>query len=271
MNRYKFHQHALETLEKPTERPPAPETMVSMQMEAATAELALKKSQDAATRLDNLLAKLTADYWRRPEIRARRLSLLHTKVERERMIAEASKRVEDRPNDEAAALDLAQILTGLQHRRRALDVLTAAGTRLPNSEAIERQTLDLFDRLHDERLKQDYLKQRLEHQPNRRDLALLRIKSLFQIARGEEAQEQWEKLLEDVPAAEQADRYLEMGRYLRQSQLLTDAAKILAKVLELDSTRLDRSQRIGRTPTGTGQSSANAESAFRSDRRRRPH
>ena len=127
MVRYKFFSKALELLEKNDAQPPAPETMVSIELEAAAAEIGLKKTKEAAVRLDRLLSKLTADYWRRGEIVARRLQLVDSQADRDAMIDAARKRVEKSPRDEAVVLDLVQLMTTLQLRRDALKVLLEAG------------------------------------------------------------------------------------------------------------------------------------------------
>jgi len=87
MNQFKFFELALETLNKPASRNPAPETMVSMQLEAANAEVGLDRWDKAGARLDNLLKKVTADYWRRGEIVRRRLAMVRSEDERRRTIS----------------------------------------------------------------------------------------------------------------------------------------------------------------------------------------
>ena len=143
MNQYKFYELALKTLNTARAKPLAPETMVALELEAAAAELGLTKREAAGERLDALLAKLTADHWRRAEIVARRLSLLDTPEARDAMANAAHERVKRRPGDIAAVLDLVQILSGLQQRQDALSVLLAAGEQYPKSEQIERQTLEI--------------------------------------------------------------------------------------------------------------------------------
>ncbi|MGH7127522.1 MAG: tetratricopeptide repeat protein, partial [Planctomycetaceae bacterium] len=82
MNEHEFHDLALALLTKSDGPRPAPETGVDLELEAARAEIGLKRNDAAAKRLDALLAKLTADYWRRPEIVRRRLALVISQEER---------------------------------------------------------------------------------------------------------------------------------------------------------------------------------------------
>ena len=95
----KFHAAALELLVETAALRPSPETMVDIELAAAAAEVGLNRAADAASRLDKLLGKLTADYFRRPEIVRRRIALVVDETQREAMIARARQGVEARPKD----------------------------------------------------------------------------------------------------------------------------------------------------------------------------
>ncbi len=239
MTRYKLFQPALDLLQKQGATPPAPETMVSMELEAAAAEAGLKQAEAAGARLDRLLSKLTADYWRRDEIVRRRLELVQSQGQREAMIAAARKRVEQDPRDEAAVLDLAQVLGGLQLRREALEALFEAGRRLPGSAQIEKRTLELLDRLRDMHGREEYLRERVKQQPERPDLVLLHVKTLYLLGRPSEALAELTEVVDAMKAEERGPCLLETARFLRRSMLPGDAAELFRRCVELEPARLD--------------------------------
>lgn len=237
MNRFHFHEPALELLGK--EEAASPETMVQIELEAATAESGLQRKQAASARLARLLGKLAPDYWRRAEIVSRRLAMVEAEDERQAMIQEARKKVAARPRDEAAVLDLAQMLSGFGHRREALDVLVEAGRRLPGSAAVEKQTLELFDALHDDRGREQYLAGLLAAQPDRQDLALLHVKTLFVLGRKDDALSKLAAVTDRLPPAEATVQTLELARYLRRASLTAEAAALFRRVVEKEPARLD--------------------------------
>ncbi len=252
MIKYKFFKPALELLEKKGDAPPAPETMVSIELQAAAAEVGLKKTEAAGARLDRLLAKLTADYWRRGEIVRRRLALVQSQAERQAMIAAARKQVEQNPRDEAAVLDLAQVLVGLQLRREALEVLFEAGRRLPKSAQIERRTLELLDRLRDSHGREKYLAQRIRQQPQRPDLVLLHVKTLYLLGRPKEALAELTGAVDAMKSDEKGPCLLETARFLRRSMLLGDATELFRRVIQLQPARLDVRRELAETYLAMG-------------------
>jgi len=253
MNKFKFFKPALETLNKPMARTPAPETMVSMQLAAADAEMGLDQWEKAGARLDELLDKVTANYWRRGEIVRRRLAMVRSEEQRQKIVAEAKQRVEQNPTDEAAVLDLAQVQVGLQFRRDALQSLLEGGKRLPKSELIEKRTLELFDRLRDEHGREQYLAKRIEQQLERQDLRLQYVKTLFLLGRKKNALENWQKTIAGLSKPDQAAQNLEMARFLRRSSLSRYATELFEKVLELDPARVDVRRELGETYLAIGQ------------------
>jgi len=239
MVKYGFFEPALELLDRDSDTPPAPELMVSIQLEAATAEVGVKNSAAAAARLDKLLAKVTADYWRRDEIVRRRLALVRSQPERDSMIASARQRVAQRPRDEAAAIDLAQMLAVFELRRDALQVLLEAGQRMPDSSEIEQRTLELLDRLRDYRGREQYVAGRLEQQPDRSDLLVLHVKTLYLLGRSDEGLTELKEAVEGLSDVDRARNLLEMARFLRRSLLPEEATELFREVVELQPARLD--------------------------------
>lgn len=252
MVKYELFAAALELLEKEGAAGPSPEVMVSIELEAAAAEVGLGKARAAGARLDRLLAKLTADYWRRQQIVRRRLSLVDSQAERDAMIALGRKRVEENPRDEAAAMDLAQVLCGLQLRRDAVAVLIEAGRRLPKSTQIERRTLELFDRLRDTHGREEFLAERMRLHPGRTDLVLLHVKTLYLLGRPGEAAAELDGAIKAISPKDQAACLLEMARFLRRSTLVEDSVELFGRVIELDPARLDVRRELAETYLATG-------------------
>ena len=233
-----FYEPALDVLARAAEGSPDPDTLVEIEMAAATCEVGLGRGRDAADRLSRLLDKLTADYWRRPEIMRRRIALVESEAERDAMVRRARERVRRHPKDEAAALDLARTLAGFQRRTEALEALLEAGRRIPDSIEIEKEILGLFDLLYDEKGREAYLAQRIQAMPGRTDLRGRHVLSLFLLGRREEARRALETMLEPLDADARVARLLETGRDLRRANLPADAADVLARVVALAPGRL---------------------------------
>ncbi|MBM4037507.1 MAG: hypothetical protein FJ290_03250 [Planctomycetes bacterium] len=239
MLQFGFPALALQTLEAAGKASPAPETAVEIEAAAASAEVALDRSEAAAARLERLLGRLAPDYWQRQEIVRRRIALVRSEAERQAMLKEARSQAAARPADEAAALHLAHLLDAFELRREALDALLESGRHVPNSARIEKQPLELFDRLRDERGREAYLAERLRAAPDRRDLRLCRAKSLFLLGQRGEAVKELDVLLAALDDAERASQLLDVARFLRASGLASDSAKLLGRLLALAPDRLD--------------------------------
>lgn len=239
MLRYGRHAAALALLDEAARLNPSPEVGVQIEMEAASAEIAADRAADAAARLDRLLAKLAPDYWNRAEIMRRRIALVTSEPERTAMIEAASRKVAARPKDEAASIDLAELLIGFERRREALGELLEAGRKIPTSEQIEKLTLMLLDRLRDERARQSYLAERIKAFPNRADLLSMQIKSLLLTGDRPAARQQLENLIKLAPAEDRVGIELELARSLVRGNLITDAADILERVVSDAPERFD--------------------------------
>ncbi len=239
MIRASFYNEAFALLRKVSSVATDAETTVEIELEAARALQGAGRKDEAAAALDALLEKVTADYWRRPEILRRRLALVTRPESRKAMLDACRKRVDDNPESEAACVDLARVLVGFSRRREALDVLREGGRRIPASRRIEEETLALFDRLCDERGRALYLDERIKQFPGRRDLVDMQVKSLFIVGRTEKAKEVFQKLIEDLPRTEHVDRYLALARYLRTSGLHSESVSYFQKVIEQNPARLD--------------------------------
>ena len=111
----------------------------------AETDAANDKRAEAAKRLDELLGKLAADYWRRREVLLLRLQVAGDAAEREQLIEGARKRFESAPASESEAIALADLLSAVQRKNEAITVLQKAAADLPLSRLIEARLLDLFD------------------------------------------------------------------------------------------------------------------------------
>jgi tetratricopeptide (TPR) repeat protein len=252
MLEHRLPEMALKAFTKASAESPSPQLMIELELSASRAEIDLGQKKAAAKRLDQLLNKLTADHWKRGEVLRRRLGLVETDTERQAMIAQATKLVTDRA-DETSVIDLAQTLTSFDLRRQALNALLAGGKTLPESVSIEQATLDLFDRLRDDRGKRHYLADRIKRYPQRHDLALTHIKSLFRTGDAKDAHAQLSVLIDRIEEAKRSAVLISMGRFLRGSGMNRDAAKILKQVVQREPTRLDLRRELAELLVSTGQ------------------
>ncbi|KPL01829.1 MAG: hypothetical protein AMK75_03810, partial [Planctomycetes bacterium SM23_65] len=168
------------------------------------------------------------------------------------MIQAARRRVRDNPNDEAAVLDLARLLVVLEFRRDALDVLLEGSERIPHAMRIEKQVLELFDRLADEHGRETYLAKRIQAFPKRADLVFRHVRSLYLLRRRAEAAAELDRVTADLTPPERFARYLEMARSLRREGLTTGAAGLFEKLVEWTPARLDVRRELAETYLALG-------------------
>lgn len=233
------HELALETLVATAEMPMPAEASVELAMITARAEAELGQTQAAAARLDGLLERVSSDYWRRPQIVRQRLGLIETEAERAQMIERAEQRVANSPGDVSAVLSLVDMLAGFDRHRSALARLREAGERMPQSRALEHATLELLDRMRNEPARVEFLKNRLEREPDRRSLRLQLARSLYLLGRDKEALEQVDRAVAGLDAGERFERLLQTARFLRESALVEPSAALFQRAVALRPARLD--------------------------------
>ncbi|HEX8295348.1 MAG TPA: tetratricopeptide repeat protein, partial [Chthoniobacteraceae bacterium] len=250
---HKLYAPALTALTAAAAQKPSAEIGVDLDLAAAGAELGLGRNAAAASRLDALLARLAADYWRRNEILHRRTALVKSDADREAMLGAARSRLKAAPNDAAAALELAQLLAAFEFRREALDVLQATLARIPASEKIEKAVLELFDLLRDERGREAFLEQRLRAAPERQDLALARARSLLLLGRRSEALTVFDAFAAKLEAPARLIQILELARFLRRSAMPADAAAFFERAVALAPERLEVRRELAETWLAAGQ------------------
>lgn len=246
MQQYGFYAEERALCETALGRSPNPETGVELALRCAAAEAGLGKRAEAGKRLDALLGRLTEDYWRRNEILSRRLALVGTDAERDAMLQAQRALVAAQPDAPAPVRDLARMLAGFDRKREALDCLREASLRNPDASPLVQDALELFDRLNDQRGKEAFLAALLQARPQRHDLALMRIKALYFLARRDDAVAAFHTLA----AQDQANAltvHLEMARFLRRSMLPAEARPVFRKAMELAPERADIRRELAET------------------------
>ncbi len=239
---------ALQTLTAAAAADPPPEVAVDVQAEAATVEAALGRREAAAQRLDALLARLGAEHWRRAELTRRRLELAGDEHERLALIESARLRHAAAPDDEGAVLDYARLLLVADRRREALAVLTTAG----RSPRIEQEVLALHARLHDPQGLDAWLAAALAADPSRADLAMRRVRTLFELGRGDEARALRERTSAALPAGERAERLLALARDLRRDGRPGDAAQVFELLVAAEPARVELLRELAETWLAAG-------------------
>lgn len=250
-----FYAEVLETLEIARKKRPSPERGVEIELLAAQAEVELDRHDAAGKRLDALLGRLTADYWRRPEILRRRARLIRSSEERGKLVAEA-KALWTKEGTPEKALDLARLLAGFDRHREALEIVLEAAKKRPAAGQLEREALTLFDRLRDERGRLAFLEQRLERDATRQDLAEQRVRSLFLLGRNKPAQEALDALLAPLSLKERVKRLAETARFLRAQAFPAFASEVFEKAVRADPSRLDIRRELAETRIASGERSA---------------
>ncbi|MDX1563882.1 MAG: PQQ-binding-like beta-propeller repeat protein [Phycisphaeraceae bacterium] len=246
---------AHKAFEKAISHRPGPQLLIDLELSASRAEIDMGLREQAAARLEKLLNKLTVDHWRRGEVLRRRLGLVDSESKRQAMIDRARQTLKQR-GDETAVIDLAQTLMSFDRRREALEELLRWESKLPTSKAIEETTLSLFDRLRDDRGKQDYLSRRIERFPTRNDLLQMHVKSLFRTGQTTEAHAAFEKLFERLEPAKRPAVLMAMGRFLRTAGQMRPAIKMFERVVKLEPHRLDLRRELAELYVAAGRSTA---------------
>ena len=252
MNALGLYDLAVETVEQARSIGASPENLVEIDLLAAKAEAASGKGKEASVRLDALLGRVAPDYWRRSQIVVERVHLLGSDAARGEVLRESRRRFEDNPGSEAAALDLAEVLVASELRKDALEVLLAASKKLPYSEPIERKTIEILDRLGDERSAQGYLEERIEAFPERLDLRYRLVKALYLTGLSKEAAGKFEAIASQLGEDEEFKQRLELARFLRRMNQPADAVALFESVMEIHPDRLDVLRELGEAYLAVG-------------------
>lgn len=211
----------------------------------AETDAANGRRAEAGKRLDELLGKLAADYWRRREVLLLRLQVAGDAADRDQLIAGARKRFEATPESESEAVALADLLSAAQRKSEAIDVLQKAAKGLPESRLIETRLLDLFDATNRESSAIEFLTERLSKQPAREDLALHRLRLLLATGRSKEGVEAMDLLLKDKTPEQRASVHLDTARWLRSRNLLSESAAVLERLISDQPQRWEARKELG--------------------------
>lgn len=211
----------------------------------AETESANGKRAEAATRLDELLGKLAADYWRRREVLLLRLQVTGDAADREALITAAKKRVESSPANEVEIIALADLLAAAQQKAEAIEVLEKAAASLSESRTIEARLLDLLEATNEEARAITFIGERLKKNADREDLAIQRIRLLLATGRSKEGLADLVSLLKDKTPEQRATTHLDTARWLRARNLLSEAAVLLEMLIADQPQRWDARKELG--------------------------
>ncbi|MBN2714011.1 MAG: PQQ-binding-like beta-propeller repeat protein [Planctomycetes bacterium] len=237
MLKYGMNSLAIKALEKAASLNPQPEVSVEIELIEAKARALSGEKEKAEAILDGLLGKVTVDYWRRDEILRQRVALATTGEEREAILAGARAKAAENPQDEVAIIDLARIQAAFEFRRDALNTLLEGSKRLPDSVRIEAAVLEMYDRLRDEAGREKFLADRIKAMPDRSDLVLAHVKTLFILGRKDEAFGEFKKMTVALAEGDRLAQKLELARFLRRSNLSSEAV-VLFEELAKDNPQM---------------------------------
>lgn len=239
MQRYEFWELSLATVGEAVERGLDPEAGVEAEILAARAEAALDQPEAAGKRLDEVLAMLAPDHWRRPEVFSLRVSVFASEEEREKLLANARSAYEEEPSSERAALDYADHLAAAERRKEARRVLAESSLRLTESAILERRALEEFRRDGASDGFVRFLEGMLELHPERSPLRFELVKALFALGRNLEAHQDLKSVLAGLDGAEASALLLELARHLQSIDRSGPAAEVLAAYVRENPDRLD--------------------------------
>lgn len=213
----------------------------SVEMALLQAEImhAKGETRESGLALDALLGRLASDYWRRHEILMLRLDM-STAEEKEALVERARSRWKDaNGKTEANALTFADVLEAAHRGHEALTILREADQLLPDSRAIESRLLDRWDRdgVTEEAL--IWMAGKTSRSPGRDDLKLRQVRWLFAANQSARALTEMALLMESLPEAQQVERSLELARWLRRRNQLTEASGVLEAVIQRAASRWD--------------------------------
>ncbi len=259
MQRYQFWLPSLDVLNRARAGNPTPETGIEIDLLLALALNHEGETAKASQLLDGLLERLASDHWRRREILSLRLEVFSTPEEREAFVASLETAVRSNPESEAAVLDYAEALVAVERRSEAVDALTSALVRLPNSRLIETRALEWLESASDLETSARFLTDRLETDPARLDLRFRLVKVEYALGRDADAEQDFEAVVAGLDPAEASARILELQRFLRGIDRLDAAAGYLERYVRDHPTRLDVARELAEVRIASGQSNSLGE------------
>ena len=144
-------------------------------------------------------------------------------------------------------------------------MLVEVSAELPNSERIEKATLEALERVGDEEGLRKYLEQRCAEQPDRGDLRYRLVQALYLAGEDAMAEKNLEDVLATLEGDEKIERLLDLARYLRKANLGSAAVEVQRRVIGAWPRRLDVRRELAETLIGLEQRRQAAEVVRGSD------
>ncbi len=210
-------------------------TMLRAELLAANGQ-----ADKAGAVLDELLEKLGADYPRRREILMRRVDLATAGEDRDKLVEVVRQRwVQAAGKNSANALRLVDLLEAAQRGQEALKFLQEACALLPKDVSLQMRLMELWEKQGVDDTAITWIKKLRTVEPARGDLTLRELKWLFSAGQIEEAKKGFASLLSSLEAAQQVEQSVELGRWLRRRNQISEAGALLEMALERAPQRWD--------------------------------
>ncbi len=197
------------------------------------------QTKEAGQALDALLGKLAPDYWRRREVFMLRLDL-SSSGEREALVELARSKWNDaNGKTEVNALTFADVLEASHRSHESLGMLREASNLLPKSRVIESRLLDAWDKDGVTEDSLSWLADKIKQNPSRDDLALRQVRWMFAVNQSTQALSAFTGLMGKLPEIQQVERSMELARWLRRRNQLTEASNVLEAIMQRAVNRWD--------------------------------
>lgn len=239
MQRYEFWGASIEALKRASDEGVDGEASVEIAVRLARALTELNQEAEAGQALDALLEKLGTNHWRRREIMSMRLNVVSTDEERGQLIEKFQREYEANPASEGAILDLADVLIAAERQNEAAALLVKHAEELPESQTIEDRALQLLRSAQNPRAYESFLQDRLELNPERRELRLELVKVRYSLGMDADASQDFQAVVAGLSSEESSQEILDLQRYLRSIDRKDAATLYLAQYLKVSPERLD--------------------------------
>ncbi|MEM9282829.1 MAG: PQQ-binding-like beta-propeller repeat protein [Verrucomicrobiota bacterium] len=239
MQRYRFWELSLATLDKLESMALDAEAEVEESMLSATALSELGRLEEAGAELDGLIERLAVDHWRRREVMSMRFAVVATEEERAALLERLRVAHEANPMSEAATLDYAEMLIASERQSDASELLVESASILPESSLIETRAIELLKSINNDRGFEAFLEERLEVQPDRSDLRFELVKVKYSLEKDADAEQDFKAVIAGLSSEEASLKILELQRFLIGIDRAEAAAPYLEQYLRNHPERLD--------------------------------
>lgn len=239
MHDYGLDRQALQVLTDARALQPDAQLVVEIDLLAARSQTQLGETDSAARDLDDLLARVAIDQPLHKSILAARLELLRTEQEEAEFLRAARARFARSDGRVGAMRELVQILQQLHRDDEARELLEDGLRQQPKSRVLEAELLQHFDRTKQNRAKLEFLKVRLQQEPERTDLQIALIQSEYLAGEAERAEHRLAALLEGQSASKRFEDLVTLARRLHGNGQRRLVADLLARACTILPGRLD--------------------------------